>query len=236
MAEGWIKVHRKLGGWGWSDDPIMVAVWVHLLLDASYEDNVWRGRKIERGQLVLGRKAYAKKCGISEQQLRTALNKLKMTSEITTKSTNRYTVVTITKYELYQMDDRESTSKSTSKSTNKQPTNNQQSTTTKEIKKERNKEGDIRHTSWDHPEAVAHGPYVRLLPSEFDAMVAELGESRTSDLILRLNGYIEQIGEPAARKRYKSHKATMTNWHRADVEKGVYRKKEVPNDGYAQWT
>ena len=236
MAEGWIKLHRKILDWEWWDDPVMVKVWLQLLFDANYEPKQWKGRKIERGQLVLGRKAYAKKCCISEQQLRTALTKLKSTNEITITATNRFTLVTVTKYELYQMDERESTNRSTSRATNKQPTNNQQSTTPKELKKERNKEGDIRHTSWDHPEAVAHGPFVRLLASEFDAMVAELGEHRTSDLILRLNGYIEQIGEPAARKKYKSHKATMMNWHRADVEKGIYRKKEVPNDGYAQWT
>jgi len=139
-VDGWIKLHRKLLDWEWSDDPVMIAVWIHFLIDASFEKTQWRGATIERGQLTIGRKAYSKRCGVSEQQLRTAIDRLIATNEITTKSTNKYTVITIVQYGLYQSICDIATNGETNTGTNEQPTNNQQITTTKELKKERSKE------------------------------------------------------------------------------------------------
>jgi hypothetical protein len=79
------------------------------------------------------------------------------------------------------------------------------------------------YTSWDNPDAILYKPYVRLLEKEHQLMISELGEKRTKDLIIRLNGWIEQIGLSKAKKDYKSHKATMMNWHRKDVADGKYK-------------
>lgn len=138
--EGWIKIQRQILDWEWWGDPIMVKVWLQLLFDANYEQKNWKGVTIGRGQLVFGRAEYAKKCSISEQQMRTVISRLKSTGEITTQSTNRFTLVTISKYDYYNQTDETSTSQTTSQRTNKQPTSNQQSTTPKELKKERSKE------------------------------------------------------------------------------------------------
>ena len=137
---GFIKIHRSIRKWEWHDDPITLSVWIHLLLDANYENKAWHGQTINRGQLVIGQAKYAKTCGITQQQLRTVLNRLKSTHEITTKSTNKYTVVTIANYDLYQSNQCESTHKLTRSATNEQQTNNIQITTTKEIKNLRNEE------------------------------------------------------------------------------------------------
>ena len=134
MAEGWIKLHRKILDWEWWNDSVMVKVWLQLLFDANYEPKKWKGQTIERGQLIFGRAAYAEKCSISEQQVRTAIERLKSTSEITIKTTNRFSVVTITKYESYQIEGCATTNESTIQTSRKQPTNNQQTTTPKEVK------------------------------------------------------------------------------------------------------
>ena len=55
---------------------------------------------------------------------------------------------------------------------------------------------------------------VKLLKSEYDKLVSKLGEKTTKDLIERLGGYIAQKGT-----RYKSHYATILNWHRRDKDK-----------------
>jgi hypothetical protein len=72
--------------------------------------------------------------GLSEQQVRTALTKLKSTGEITSIATNKYTLVTIENWASYQSPDNLATSKTTSDSTNEQPTDNQQITTNKNVK------------------------------------------------------------------------------------------------------
>jgi len=53
----------------------------------------------------------------------------------------------------------------------------------------------------------------------------------SQDYIERLDGYIAQIGVQAASKKYKSHYATMLNWHRKDVKEGKI-KQEGENDRF----
>lgn len=137
---GWIKIHKKFLNWGWYNDTNMVRLFLHLLLTANYEEKEWKGQIIKRGQTIVGRMELSKILSISEQTIRTCITKLKSTNEITTKSTNKYTIITLVKYEEYQKVDKKLTNKSTNKLTNDQPTTNQQLTTPKEIKNKRNKE------------------------------------------------------------------------------------------------
>lgn len=134
---GWIKLHRSIVEWEWYKNPCTRDVFIHLLLTANNEVKNWQGIKISAGQTVIGRKALAKTLGISEQNVRTAISNLQLTSEITIKSTNRFTLVTIVKWAEYQGN---VTNKITNKRTDNQPTINQQLTTPKEVKNIRSKE------------------------------------------------------------------------------------------------
>lgn len=100
--EGWICLYKKLINWEWYQDGNTCRLFIHLLLLANYEDKRWHGILIRRGQLITSSEHLAKDLNLSRQQIRTALDKLKSTNEITTKSTNKYTLITIEKYEDYQ--------------------------------------------------------------------------------------------------------------------------------------
>jgi DNA-binding transcriptional regulator PaaX len=126
MNNGFVFLHRKMKEWEWYTDSNVKDVFIHLLLSANHEEASWHGIKIGRGQVVTGRFQLGKETGISQQSLRTALKKLKSTGEITIKSTNKYSLVTLVKWSEYQGS---STNKVTSKLTNDQPTTNQQLTT-----------------------------------------------------------------------------------------------------------
>lgn len=80
-------------------------------------------------------------------QVRTAIKKLKSTGEITCKSTNRNTVFTVVKYDLYQSDNKQNNIQIT----DKQHTDNRQITTTKE-RKEGKKEKDINNIKSGKPD------------------------------------------------------------------------------------
>ena len=129
---GWIKLYFKLENWEWSSDFIVWGVFTHLLLLANREDKKWRGVTIKRGSFITSLNTLSKKIGISIQQLRTALTKLKSTHEVTQSSTAKYTCISINNYEKYQS--------STQSATNKQQSSNKVATTTKEYKNIRNKE------------------------------------------------------------------------------------------------
>ena len=123
-TNGYIKIHRKMTDWGWYKDANTKAMFLHLLLMASYEEHDFRGHTIRPGQVVCGRKQLAEDLGMSEQQVRTALEHLKTTNEITIKSTNKFSIVTIENWAKYQFLSSESTNKSTNNATNEQPTSN----------------------------------------------------------------------------------------------------------------
>lgn len=128
MSIGWIKLHRKLLDWEWYNDANTMRLFIHLLLTVNYEPKKWQGMTINPGQRVVGREKLAKELGVSEQSLRTSLTKLKSTNNLTIKSTNKFSVITIEKWEEYQVKDDEA-----NQQTNQQPTI--PVTTTKEDKK-----------------------------------------------------------------------------------------------------
>jgi len=141
---GFIKIHRKILDWEWYSDTNAFRLFIHLLLSANYEDKKFQGLDIKRGQLVVGRIELAKSTNLSEQQIRTALTKLKSTNEITIQSTNKFSIIELVNYNLYQDNKKEINQQDNqpinNPITNDQPTDNQRITTTKEIKNIRNKE------------------------------------------------------------------------------------------------
>lgn len=140
MDNGWVKIHRKIQDWEWYQDSKMVHLFLHFLTLANHEPGKWQGQQIETGQFITGRIELSQKTGISQQSIRTCITKLKSTSEITVKSTNKFSIITLVKWKDYQLKEKSSTTKSTSYLTNEQPAINQQSTTNKKDKNIRIKE------------------------------------------------------------------------------------------------
>ena len=141
MAQGWIKIHRKLKEWEWYTCPNMIQLFMHMLLRANHKPNRWKGIEIESGQFVSGRKALSLETGISEQSIRTAIINLQKSGELTIKSTSKHSIFTLVNWGIYQNDEeanQPTNHQSTINLTNSQPATNQQLTTNKNDKKEKN--------------------------------------------------------------------------------------------------
>lgn len=131
---GHIKLFRQMLDWGWYGDTNTVRVFLHILLRANYKESEYLGHKIGAGECVFGRKAWSEELGLSEQQIRTAISHLKSTNEIRVRATNKFSIITVVKWELWQIEEGLNDHRTTNKPTNKQPTTNQQPTTSKESK------------------------------------------------------------------------------------------------------
>ena len=147
MQTGFIKLFRKFTSWEWYSDHHVTRLFLHLLLTANYKSQKWRGIEIARGEVLTGRLSLAKATSLSQQQIRTSLTKLKSTNELTIRTTNKFSVIRLTNYDLYQVQDLEinqqNGQQTTKRATNNQPTTNQQLTTTKEEKERKEgKEGE----------------------------------------------------------------------------------------------
>lgn len=129
MCNGWIKLHRKILDWEWFTSPSTLQLFIYLLLRANKEDKKWRGILIKRGQLVTSVATISEETKLSTQQVRTSLNRLKSTNEITSKTTNSFTLVTVCKYESYQLYEeveQQTKQQALQQTNNKQITNKQQ--------------------------------------------------------------------------------------------------------------
>ena len=157
----WIKLYRKFVEWEWYSDVNCKVVFLHLLLTANHKVKRWQGREIGVGEVVTGRNALAEEVGMTVQQTRTALKKLCESGEIEVEHTNRFSVIKIVNFQKYQEKSKNqptnnqvrdfeaqgfesgNTCEVNQQITNKQPTDNQQITTPKEIKNDRNIEYKI---------------------------------------------------------------------------------------------
>ncbi len=100
--EGWICLYRQFLNWQWYTDINVKILFIHLLLKANYEDKVWKNIVIKRGQLVTSVSKLSEETKLTVRQTRIALDKLKMTNDIAIKTTNKYTLITIEKYTVFQ--------------------------------------------------------------------------------------------------------------------------------------
>ena len=137
IDSGFIKLQRKILEWEWYDDIPTKTLFIHLLLKANFKDKTWRGILIKRGEFLTGRKELSKETGLSEQQIKTALNKLKLSQEIAVTTTNKFSIIKVENYCDYQDKKIDSNQQIEQPTTNDQTTIKQQSTTTKNEKKEK---------------------------------------------------------------------------------------------------
>lgn len=110
--------------WEWKREPNTIALFVHLLLMANSDDTYkYKGEALGVGQLVTSLDDLRSKTGMTLQEVRTALKHLIKTGEVTSKSTNKFRIITICNYASYQLleiQEQQATNKQiTSKSTGK---------------------------------------------------------------------------------------------------------------------
>lgn len=136
LTNGYIKEYRSLLSWGWFKDPFTAHLWEYLRLAANWDETVFKGKPVRRGELVTSYPAMAEATGMSVQNVRTAIRHLKQTGEIEMKSFRDFSIVTIVNYDRYQADN----SLDNSQLTVCQQDANRQLTTIEESKKARKQE------------------------------------------------------------------------------------------------
>lgn len=99
---GYVKIPRSLLSWEWYTDINVCKLFLHLLLTVNFEDCQWRGIVVKRGSRVTSTAKLADETGLTEKQVRTALNKLIRAGYAAKKVTNKYSVISLENYNEYQ--------------------------------------------------------------------------------------------------------------------------------------
>lgn len=105
--KGWILLYKKFQDWEWYDNPTVKIIFLHCLLEANFKQNKWQGKIIKRGQFPTSIEKLALANGLTTQQTKTALKKLLATDEINIQTTNRYSIITVKNYDLYQTNNKQ---------------------------------------------------------------------------------------------------------------------------------
>ncbi len=123
--KGYIQIHRQILEWEWFDDHNTFRLFMYLLLKANHKQRKYKGTTIKAGELVTGLSVLSQQTGLSLQQIRTCIKRLKSTNEITSVSNSQGTKIQVVNYSKYQL--------LTSELTNQQQTNNKRKTTNNNV-------------------------------------------------------------------------------------------------------
>lgn len=142
MANGWIKLHRCLLDSAVFTNPDLLKVWVWCLLKASHKGHQTvvglQTVELEEGQFIFGRKVAGEELKMNESKVYRLIKQLESLGNVNIKPNNKYSLVTIEKWGLYQDGFGESEQQSEQQMNNKRTTDEQQMNTNKNVKNDKN--------------------------------------------------------------------------------------------------
>ncbi len=177
--DGWIKLYRQAIDDGWLQNADLWAFWCYCLLKATHKKHTarvgYQRIDLAPGQFIFGRKKAAEELETTERKIRTSLKILEKEGNVTIKTTNKFSVITICNWEAYQLIDNGIDQQDDQQTTNRRPASDQQVTTYKNDKKVKNdkkkdsvsKKPKRRKSSW------TNSP----LPMNCDQFVVKMLES-----------------------------------------------------------
>lgn len=225
-----IKLDRNILRWRWYTDENTYRVFLHLLLTANYKDADFQTITVHRGERVTSYGAIAKDLKLSVQNVRTALEHLKSTGEITSKSYSKYQVITILKYDEYQSTN---TIDNIQLTGNQQATNNQL-TTNKEYNNNKNNKNNIT-LSISPPSGEMRESKKRFIPPTVDE-VKEYCDEKGYEFVdpVSFVSFYESKGWIVGKTKMVSWHSAVSGWN-ARHKSEIKPERKDPSEDIPRW-
>jgi hypothetical protein len=125
---GYVRLWRKSIESGWLKNPNLWVFWCWCLMKASHKERDvvigFQQVHLMPGDFIFGRKKASEELAMSEQTIRTCIETLKKLKNLTIKVTNKYSVVSIVNWSIYQDEEIGINQQINQQLTNNQPTTN----------------------------------------------------------------------------------------------------------------
>jgi DNA replication protein DnaD len=231
MDRGYVKLWRKSLDSGIMRNHKLWFFWCWCLMKATHKPIKqvvgFNLVELEPGQFVFGLNQASIETGISVQTIRTILKNLKNTENLTLKSTNKYSIVTIINWNTYQDD-----SHQTNNQINNQLTSNQQATNNKQTQKHRNtKTNNLSASVVTEPDSPTNGsaPKPEPEPTDEDYLSRYSQEEReTINLVFEALAVTRKSGKLSPGIRT----AELKYWNQFEVWKVITGIKAYMDGGY----
>lgn len=105
----YLKLYRKLEGWEWYSNPNTKVVFMHCLIKANWRAGSWHGINYKKGQFIASYESIAKSNGLTIRQVRTAIDNLIKSGDVTRLKIGRNLLFTVNNWDKYQSNDSKST-------------------------------------------------------------------------------------------------------------------------------
>lgn len=99
---GFVKIYRSILDWDWYGDANTMRVFLHLILTANFKAGKWRRNSIQRGQRAVSYDTLCAELNLTPRNIRTAVQHLRSTGEVTTEKLPECTLFTVTNYGRFQ--------------------------------------------------------------------------------------------------------------------------------------
>lgn len=205
-GKGWIKLHRKIRGNPIFNDHQLLRLWLICLTEATHKerDQIIGKQTVHLmpGEFVTGRfdiqELYnqglkPKERVTGEKTVFRWLENLEKGGFLTIKKTNKYSVVSIDNWDIYQGEDAKDDHDSDQQMTNKRPTNDQQMTTNKNVKNVENEKNveESKDTTDDDFKKVEKAysqihKVFNMNPKDWPEVEKLLNKGITADLIIEV--------------------------------------------------
>lgn len=226
MNEGWIKLHRVLLDHPRSNNPNWMSLWLHLLMLATHKPirMVFAGKVIDLkpGQFITSRQSLSLQTGILRSTLERILGTMISEQQIEQQTSNASRLITILNWDKYQQTEQ----RSEQQVSNDRATGEQQVSTNKNVKKDKNERisTDVFTLTSDEP---APKPKSRGTLEEVLSHAQHIGLDEDDGRWFFEK--CEGCGWKNGRVAIQDYKMTMSSWKR----QGYYPSQRHSKNGHA---
>jgi hypothetical protein len=133
VHRGFVKLWRKALDSGWLRKHKLWVFWTYCMMKATHKSRAARvGNQeivLNPGQFIFGRRVATEETGLTDREIRTCLDLVRKWQNVTIKATNKFSIITIVNWNIYQANESEN-----DQLCDQEPTNRRPHTRTKEHK------------------------------------------------------------------------------------------------------
>lgn len=235
MYEGWFKLHRKIVTSPIFDNPEALKLWIWMLAKAAHQAHVQmignQNVPVAAGEFVFGRKAAAAALGMTESKIYRLLKMMEKNGMLTVRSNNKFSVVQIVNWGVYQHAEGDSRTAAEQQTDSKRTADGQQTDTNKKEKKDK-KEKNEKEGRETGGRADPPAPK-RFIPPALEEIQAYCRERGSLVDAERFLDYYTANGWMVGKNKMQDWKAALRRWEKQDGKdaEGAKGQKGVPCQG-----